>query len=335
MKVQKILLMLIIIIILIISLVYIFMPKKKTGLFLSGRLEGYETDIAPKVGGRIDYVVAREGAAVHKGELLVRMDDSDLQARLKSATSSVEIARQQQNQAKTQVGVVQTQFSQAQAQLSQSAANLELARININRYTNLLGTGAIPRRTYDTARTNYEAASSAQQAQLENVAAVSQQIQQAESQLKAAQANVKKAQADRQEILAQIAYMYVKSPINGIIIARTVEPGEVVALGKTLLTLLDLHTVYLRGYIPEGQIGCVRVGQKARVYLDSAPDKPLDAWVSEIDITASFTPENIYFRDDRVKQVFGVKLSINNPRGFAKPGMPADAEILRENDKNK
>jgi HlyD family secretion protein len=66
------------------------------------------------------------------------------------------------------------------------------------------------------------------------------------------------------------------------------------------------------------------------VYLDSAPAKPIDAFVSRIDPEASFTPENTYFRDDRVKQVVGVKLQLRGAVGFAKPGMPADGEILVE-----
>jgi HlyD family secretion protein len=86
--------------------------------------------------------------------------------------------------------------------------------------------------------------------------------------------------------------------------------------------------VYLRGFIPEGDIGRVRVGQPAKVFLDSDPKRPLAAKVAEIDAQASFTPENIYFQRDRVRQVVGVKLAITTPAGYAKPGMPADAELL-------
>jgi HlyD family secretion protein len=70
------------------------------------------------------------------------------------------------------------------------------------------------------------------------------------------------------------------------------------------------------------------VGQAARVYLDSSPQQPVDAYVSRIDPQATFTPENTYFRDDRVKQVVGLKLQLKGSFGFAKPGMPADGEIL-------
>ena len=74
----------------------------------------------------------------------------------------------------------------------------------------------------------------------------------------------------------------------------------------------------------------MRVGQPARVYLDSAPTQPIDASVLRIDPEATFTPENTYFREERVKQVVGVKLQLRGAVGFAKPGMPADGEILVE-----
>jgi HlyD family secretion protein len=90
--------------------------------------------------------------------------------------------------------------------------------------------------------------------------------------------------------------------------------------------------VYLRGFVPEGQIGKVKIEQAARVYLDSNQQKPIDAYVSRIDPQATFTPENTYFRDDRVKQVVGVKLQLKGGFGFAKPGMPVDGEILVHGD---
>jgi HlyD family secretion protein len=95
-----------------------------------------------------------------------------------------------------------------------------------------------------------------------------------------------------------------------------------------IITLLDPKVIYLRAFVAEGDIGKVRVGQAARVYIDADPTNPIEAEVSRIDPEATFTPENTYFRDERVKQVVGVKLQIKTPQGFAKPGMPADGEIL-------
>jgi HlyD family secretion protein len=98
------------------------------------------------------------------------------------------------------------------------------------------------------------------------------------------------------------------------------------------VTLLDMSKVYLRGFIPEGEIGKVKIGQPAHVYLDSNTSQPLDASVIRIDPQATFTPENTYFRDDRVKQVVGVKLQLKTGIDYAKPGMPSDGEVLVQGD---
>ena len=138
-----------------------------------------------------------------------------------------------------------------------------------------------------------------------------------------ARGQLREAQANRQDLV-------ILAPFSGVVATRTAEPGEVVTAGTTLVTLIDLGKVYLRGFVPEGQIGKVKLGQPAHVYLDSNPNQPIDAHVSRIDPQATFTPENTYFRDERVKQVVGVKLQLKGAIGFAKPGMPADGEILTQ-----
>jgi HlyD family secretion protein len=160
------------------------------------------------------------------------------------------------------------------------------------------------------------------------VAAVQGQILQAQADIAAAQAEAERARAQLDEARANRQDLQVVAPFAGTVATRTAEPGEVVMAGTAIITLVNLGEVYLRAFVPEGQIGRVRVGQPARVYLDSAPAAPLEADVMRIDPEASFTPENTYFREDRVKQVVGVKLRLRRGEGFAKPGMPADGEIL-------
>lgn len=263
------------------------------------------------------------------------------------------------SQAEAQVASAIAQLRQAEAQVTEAQAQLELARQDRDRYAQLSQQGASSQQRFDQANASFrtaqatlvsrQAAVTAAQRQVNaaqgqltqsqsttlnpdinqaQVARLNTQLEQSRAQLAAARADVANAKAARQQIQAQLNYLTVNSPIDGVVTARSVEPGVVVSAGKVLLSLLNLNTVYLRGYVPEGEIGRVRVGQRARVFLDSAPDRPLDAHVSAIDSQASFTPENIYFRQDRVQQVFGVRLTIDHPGGFAKPGMPADAEIL-------
>jgi HlyD family secretion protein len=146
----------------------------------------------------------------------------------------------------------------------------------------------------------------------------------------AAQADAERARAQLREVRANRSDLTIVAPFDATVATRTAEPGEVVTPGTPIVTLVNLNAVYLRAFVPEGDIGRVRVGQPARVYLDSNPNQPVDATVSRIDPEAQFTPENTYFRNDRVKQVVGVKLQITNPQGFAKPGMPADGKVFVE-----
>ncbi|MEM9163928.1 MAG: HlyD family efflux transporter periplasmic adaptor subunit [Cyanobacteria bacterium P01_F01_bin.4] len=373
--------------------VYYFSRPEVSNLELSGRIEGYETDVATKVSGRIEQVSVREGAQVRQGELIVQLDDAELQAQLKRVTAQLTAAQQRERQASLQIDVITSQIQAAQLGLQQSegdaagritqaeatvasaeaklaearaiaaeaTSTLELARIDRDRYAELVSQGAVTQQRYDQAQTTFNTAQSVLIAREAAVAAAQRQVTatqgsltqartvalnpiirsteidglqkqlaQAQASLKAAQAEAESTVAAQEEIEALLDNLTVESPISGVVLTRTVEPGEVVAAGKTLLTVLDLETVYLRGFIPEGEIGKIRVGQAAQVFLDSAPNQPLEAHVTEIDSQASFTPENIYFREDRVQQVFGIKLRIDNPDGFAKPGMPADGTILLE-----
>ena len=265
------------------------------------------------------------------------------------------------SQAEAQVASAEAQLKQAEAQVIETQAQLKLAQSDLIRYAQLVQDGAVTRQEFEQKQTTLQAAQATLESRKAAVNAAQRQVtasqgnltqtrttglnpeinqaqigrfntqlKQAQADLKAAQAEVTNAEADRNRVQSQLKDLTVTSPIDGVVTSRSVEPGVVVTSGKTLLSLLDLNTVYMRGFIPEGDIGQVRVGQTAQVYLDSNPKQPLTARVSAIDSKASFTPENIYFQKDRVQQVFGVRLEISEPGGFAKPGMPADAEILRE-----
>ena len=291
----------------------------------------------------------------------IKMTDSQIEEAQFNRTQATEDMQGRFVQAAANVAAADAQFSEAQAQLKQANYELELARIRKDRYGRLVEKGAVTQDQYDQAATNYDtaiatvgakqAAVDAAQKNLNAQRGLETQAQTTrfnppirttqwslyskqrllnEAQLHAAVKEVANAKAAVDEIKANIAYLNISSPIDGIVTARAVEPGAVVVAGQTVLSLINLNTVYLRGYVPEGQLGRVRVGQKTKVYLDSAPNKAIEGQVIEIDPVASFTPENIYFRDDRIKQVFGIKVSISRPGGFAKPGMPADADIITE-----
>jgi HlyD family secretion protein len=285
------------------------------------------------------------------------------EARLQSAQRQISVLEDQlrQNSAETgqskvdangRVSQAQGELAAAEADLAQQEAAYKLDLFDKDAYTRLAQSGAVSERQGKQAETTAETQAALVAASKRKVEAargalamaeatlsnpdirslqasvLRRQIAQQEAEIASAAADEQHARAALREAEANRKDLIVTAPFDGTVVTRTAEPGEVLTAGTPIVTLLDLHKVYLRGYIPEGQIGRVKVSQAARVYLDSNPNQPLDAYVQRIDPQATFTPENTYFRDDRVKQVVGVKLGLKSGFGYAKPGMPADGEVL-------
>lgn len=373
---------------------YLWLRSQPNNLIqLSGRIEGYETDVSTKGAGRVEEVTVREGTTVTQGQVLVRLDDDEVQSELVAAKSQVEAAKQREAAARLQILVLESQVADArlnlqqaegdttgqvveadalvataraavtqeQARVEEAIALQEQARVDRDRFVSLASLGAETQQRADLAQTvlnTAQAALHSRQAAVDvarhaieiaegkltqaqtttlnpdrqqtNISRLQAQVDQARVVLLGTQADVKTAEANQQLIQSRLQNLTVYSPIDGVVTTRSIEPGTVVLPSRPLLRIVDLNQVYMRGFIPGGQIAQIRVGQATRVYLDNDPhhQSPLNATVIAIDAKASFTPENIYFQSDRVEQVFGVKLRLDQPGGFAKPGMPADAEIL-------
>jgi len=291
-------------------------------------------------------------AAVRQAQARVRISQHQitvLNEQLKQSELGVEQSRAD---AQGRVNEAEARLAAAEAQLAQAEASHAQAKWERDAYTRLVQKGYVAEQ--DAVQKQYTeeaqaAVVSANRKQVEasrgalttaranltnpairssQVAAVQGQILQAEADIAAAEADAERAQAMLDEARANRADLHVIAPFSGTVATRTAEPGEVVTAGTPIVTMVNLGQVYLRAFVPGGQIGRVKIGQPARVYLDSAPTTPIEAAVIRIDPEASFTPENTYFREDRVKQVVGVKLLIHGALGYAKPGMPADGEIL-------
>jgi membrane fusion protein YbhG len=293
-------------------------------------------------------------SAVRQAEARVRWSQqqiSVLEAELEQSRLGTD---QAQLDAEGKVRQAEAQVAQAEAQLAQAESEYKKAAADEERYTALAESGDIPEQKGSHARSTAEALGAAVRASRKQVdvaraaltsakatlanpairstegTRIRQQIAQAQSDIAAAQAEMGRAQAQLSEAQANRKDLQIVSPMDGTVATRSAEPGEVVAAGTPVLTLVNLSTVYLRGFVPEGEIGRVRAGQRAEVFLDSAPGQAIEAVVSRIDPEAAFTPENTYFRDDRVKQVVGVKLALRGAVGYAKPGMPADGKVFVE-----
>jgi multidrug resistance efflux pump len=145
-----------------------------------------------------------------------------------------------------------------------------------------------------------------------------------------AQAQVAEAEAALATVKTQLAKQTLAAPRAGLISQKLVNPGELATPGSTLLELSDIETVDLVVYIPETQIGRVKIGHKALVYVDAYDQDTFEGRVSFIAHEAEFTPRNVQTQEERVNLVFAVKITLDNADHRLKPGMPADAEILPE-----
>ena len=178
------------------------------------------------------------------------------------------------------------------------------------------------------ARSQYEIAEAnvgVAQAQLEAL-----KLGATEEEVVAAEARVEQAQAALESVEVQIDKMTLRAPRGGVVLERLVNLGEIAPPNYSLLTLADLDMVTLTVYVPEDQLGLVKVGQEVRVTVDSYPERTFNGEVGRIATRAEFTPKNVQTKEERVTTVFAVDIKIPNQDHALKPGMPADAEILVE-----
>ena len=307
-------------------------PVPDNVVLLSGRIEGDDSAVSSKATGRILEIRFREGDSVQAGDIIAVLDDQQVRAREEQANAALTQAEAKTKLSRDQIAVLQAQLQQSQAELSQQEASQKIAVFDRDAYTRLAQTGAVSERQGKQAEATAEQQGAAVAAARRRITTVEMQLAQQRADIASADANTQVARAQVIEAQANRQDLIIRAPFSGTVATRTAEPGEVITPGTAVITLVDLNKVYLRGFVPEGQIGKIKSGQPARVYLDSNPNQPIEAYVSRIDPQATFTPENTYFREDRVKQVVGLKLQLKSGFGYAKPGMPADGAILTSGD---
>ncbi len=271
-----------------------------------------------------------------------------LQRQLEGAKVAVRLAKLE---SQASIGEAEAALGAARALLRQTEAGLEKAAKDYARYRKLFAKEAIAGQRLDEAKAAEEAARAEVEAARKRVsqadanlkkAQVSQvtvefrqkEVETAEGRLKearaavaTARARIQSAEASRMLAHANLNDTRVGAPFTGTVLKKLVEVGEVVARGTPLITLVDLSKLHAKVYVPEGRIGKVKLGDQARVYTDAFPNRYFKATVSAVSQQAEFTPRDIHMKDERVKQVFAVRLAIQNPQGILKPGMPVDARI--------
>ncbi len=289
-------------------------------LTASGFIEVTEVPVVAEVGGRVVEAAVEEGRAVRADETLFRLEEAALEQQVRLAEAQVRQARARYEEAAA--GARAAQVRQARAALDQARARLDEARANADRVAALLREGAATRAQADAAMSQLRQAE-----EQERAAAAALELTRAgatEPALRALAAAVDQAEAALTLARLNRERAAVRAPVDGVFVRRLVEVGEVVQPGARLGVVADLAHPWVRVYIPEADLGRVRLGRGARVAVDAYPGHAFAARVRRISSQAEFTPRNVQTRQGRADLVFAVILDVTDPQGLLRAGLPAD-----------
>jgi multidrug resistance efflux pump len=248
------------------------------------------------------------------------------------ATDVLSRAQSQNNSSLRDVAQQVYDAAKAELDAAQQAYNELLTTQEANDILNARAHLAVAQARYDTAIYRYNALLIGEDSLNVKVAADSvtqaqANVTAAESKVTQAQKAIDQAQAALDLLNVQLTKLVIAAPVDGVVLARNIEPGEVVLAGATALTLGQLDHLTITVYIPENRYGEVKIGDRASVSVDSFPNQSFEATVTRIADQAEFTPRNVQTAQGRQTTVFAVELAVQNPSGLLKPGMPADVKF--------
>ena len=338
--------------------------RRDTALQGSGTVEARNIRVGSKIGGRIDKVLVREGDSVQPGQVLITFDDQELRAALQQSRAGAEKSQRgyrpeeiaearavaAQSKAEYELkknGYRQEDIAAAQADVDRAAADETRSRLDFQRYDALAKKDLVSKQQRDTAEANWKMAV----AQTDNAQHKLDELQRgyrpeeiagAEARYLQAQATLDKyVRGNRPEDIdaARAAMAYdearfrerqVLAPSAASVEVLDVRPGDLISPNTPVATLLERDEIYVRIYIPETEIYRVHVGQKAQITVDSVGKQVFGGAVEQINQQAEFLPRNVQTREERVHQVFGVKIRIDDSSHRVLPGMAADVKLLGE-----
>jgi len=335
--------------------------RKDTGLQSSGTVEARNIRVGSKIGGRIDQVLVREGDSVEPGQVLVTFDDKELAAALsESHAASDKAARgfrsEEIAEARAAAAQAKAEYEQrkngyrvedvdsAKADLDRATADETRAHLDFDRYDALAKKDLISKQQLDGAEANWKMSlaqkqSAQQRLDQQKRGYRAEEIAAAEARYHQTQATLEKFEhgsrpediAAARAALAMDEARYrerqVLAPTAATVEVLDVRPGDLIAPNTPIATLLERDQIYVRVYVPETQYGRVKVGQKAEIRVDSFPKEVFQGAVEQINQQAEFLPRNVQTREERVHQVFGVKVRIDDPSHRVLAGMAADVTL--------
>lgn len=274
--------------------------------YVSGTIEQDETRVASRYGGRVMDILAREGDALRPGQVILRLEAPELQARRAQAAALLEELR---------AGPRKEEIAAAENEWRAQQADLDFARADLKRTRELFEQNTVSATENDRAVTR--------------VQSLEKSVAAARSRYDLLLAGTRperiaQAEADLRQIDADLREMDVAAPTNSVLEVLHVKLGDVAGPNQPLATLLLTNHLWVRVYVPEPWLGFLKLGDSVKIKVDSFPERAFDGEIEQIARSAEFTPRNVQTVSDRVRQVFGIKIRLP-VTGELRAGMAADA----------
>lgn len=273
---------------------------------VSGTIETDEARVASRYGGRVAKTLAQEGDALAGGQMVVELDAAELRARREQVAAQL---------AEAEAGPRKEEIAAAKAEWEAQSAQQLLANSERQRAAELIAEKTISTAEHDRAVTVAQAAQ-------QNVAAAKARY----DLLLAGTRPERRAQIRAQlaELDAQLFEMKIYAPTNCVLEVLNVKVGDVLAPNQPVATLLLTNHIWVRVFVPEPWLGHIKLADPVAVRVDAFSGKDFGGVVEQVAREAEFTPRNVQTVGERVKQVFGVKVKLDNAEGQLRAGMAAD-----------
>jgi HlyD family secretion protein len=334
---------------------YAWLHGRNSAIAASGTLEARNISVGSKVGGRVTKVLVHEGDRVEANQLLLTFDDAELAAQVTQARGRLEQARaalvklqhgsrpEEIAQARAAAatderapGYRTQEITQLEADLARAKADATNAAQTFQRTSSLAEQGILAPQARDDAQARLDAAQAQVRSLESSVNAAHARLREAQAttdmvekgprkeDIAAARADVVRAEGELAQAEARWAEREVRSPAAAVVEVLDLRPGDLVPANASVAKLLEANQLYAMVYVPQNDIGRIRVGQRAEIRVDAFRNRTFNATVEQIRQKAEFLPRNVQTEDERQHQVFGVKLRVENPGQELRAGVQAD-----------
>lgn len=291
----------------------------------SGTVESREIIVSSEVAGKVVKINFDEGDRVDSGFVLCQIDTELIYPKYLEGKAQAEMLYLQYQLLLK--GARGEEIEAMEEVVNRARVNFENIEKQFERVKSLYDEGIATQEQFDNAKALYETSKTQYEEAKKKLEILKKGAR--EEEIKAALANYNRAVAYVKSVEIQLGKSKITSPISGFVLERFVDVGEFVSIGAPIAKIANLDEVYVRIYVPEKELGYIKVGDSVNVKIDSYPDRVFKGKVIFISPKAEFTPKSVQTKDERAKLVYAVKIKVKNEDGVFKSGMPADVEIIK------